>query len=55
MRSWQKSVWKDIIHVAGRPFVKGAYTPVVSPEMMESVPFVIQRERAKHLKKVLKN
>jgi TPR repeat protein len=31
MRRWQHWIWSNIIHVAGRPFAKGAFIPSVNP------------------------
>jgi hypothetical protein len=47
-------VWSNIIHVAGRPFVKDACSPSVKLEMMISVHFAMQTEITKQKKRRLK-
>ena len=48
-------MWKYIIHVAERAFVEAVFAPSMSLETMTSVHFVKQRERAKQMKKKLKD
>jgi hypothetical protein len=50
MLSNQVSSRKNILYVVGRVFVEGAYTPVVSLEII-SVCFAILNERAKQMKR----
>jgi hypothetical protein len=50
MRGWLRRLPKNIIHVVGRVFVQGAYTPSVSLEIVTGVPFAMQREWAKQMK-----
>jgi hypothetical protein len=45
-------IWSNIFHVAGRAFVEGAYTPVISPETI-SVRFAIPTEITKQMKRML--
>jgi len=52
--SWLMSLWKNIIRVAGRPFVEGACTPLVSLVATTSVRFAIPTDVAKQLKSVLR-
>jgi len=51
MLSNQVSSRKNILFVVGRVFVEGAYTPVVSLEIMISASFAILNERAKRMKR----
>jgi hypothetical protein len=51
---WHLSLWKNIIRVAVRVFVKGAYIPVVSPETT-SVHIAIPTEVTTQKKVVLKS
>ena len=44
MRSWREWIWKNIIHVAERAFIKGAAFPF---KMMISAPFAIPTHVAK--------
>ena len=46
---------KNVIHVAERAFVQGAYTLSGSLATLASVHFAIPTEVAKHLKRVLSN
>ena len=55
MRRWQNWIWKNIIRVAGRVFVEGAYTPSECLEMLRIVHIVEQGEREKQMKKQSKN
>ena len=44
-------LWKNIIHVAERAFVKGAVTPAVSLETIRSARFAILIDQAKQIMK----
>jgi hypothetical protein len=52
MRSWQVRIWNIIFYVAGRVFAEGAYTPVVSLEMMISVRFAIPKVAKQRMLKI---
>ena len=54
MRSWKMWVWPYIFPAAERAFVEVVSTPSVSLETWSYVHFVIQRERAKRMKKRFK-
>jgi hypothetical protein len=43
-------IWNNIFHVAGKPFVKGAFIPSGNLEMMTSVRFAIPTELTKQMK-----
>jgi hypothetical protein len=43
--------WNNIIHVAGRVFVKGAFIPSICQEIMTNAHFAIPTEIVKQTKK----
>jgi hypothetical protein len=55
MRGWPVRRWIIIFHVAGRAFVKDAYTPSVRLETWASVPFAILPKAVEQIKKELQN
>jgi hypothetical protein len=55
MRIWPLRTRKVIFHVAGRVFVKGAFTLTGNPETKAIVRFAIPTDLAKQMKKRLEN
>jgi hypothetical protein len=54
MRSWKIWLRKYIIHVVGRIFVEGAFTPSVNLETVGNVRSAMKELLAKQLKKQFK-
>jgi hypothetical protein len=53
MRSWQKRLQNNIIHAAGRVFVKGAFIPSVNLVKRTGVRFAMPTKLAKQMKRML--
>jgi hypothetical protein len=54
MRDWQVRLWKNILHVVGSAFVKGACTPSLSLETWGSARIAIPTDVTKEMKSVLR-